>query len=498
MPKSINIKLSNSKSTIKHVVLGGRVSNFPEGFCSHDEIPILPYGPLSKLVVAHYHAKFHKEVDTIVAYVRRDVWVVKARKLASSIDAKCRICLERRKKWSGQMMGELPSFRSNVMPAWSAVNMDLFGPIMIRDDCVKKGPRIYKKVYGVIYACTRTRGVYLDIAIDYSTEAVLHTVRRLMACKGDVKLIISDPGSQLRGADKEISEWRQGWSQEQLTRFGSSKGLEWRFIMPSSQHQNGAAEILVKMVKGVQKSCMKAMGDTKLSLNELNTLFAEISSLVNERPIGMKPNTRTDPEYLSPNSLFLGRCSDRISSGPFQSDQVFCDQPEKMRTRFLLVQAITDQFWKVWLKVYFPSLLIRQKWHQEKRDMSVGDVCLLKDPEAFRAEWRLARVTATYPDRFGKVRNLEVKVVPSQEKGKHFKPVKTNYLKRHVSNLVVIVPVEDQEAVPEAGPHDDKRNDDEGVDDRKELCADDVLDEQTEEDVREEIDDEKVNQNLPM
>ena len=130
-----------------------------------------------------------------------------------------------------------------------------------------------------------------------------------MACKGDVKLIISDPGSQLRGADKEISEWRQGWSQEQLTRFGSSKGLEWRFIMPSSQHQNGAAEILVKMVKGVQKSCMKAMGDTKLSLNELNTLFAEISSLVNERPIGMKPNTRTDPEFLSPNSLFLGRCS---------------------------------------------------------------------------------------------------------------------------------------------------------------------------------------------
>ena len=78
------------------------------------------------------------------------------------------------------------------------------------------------------------------------------------------------------------------------------------------------------------------------------------------------------------------------------------------------------------------------------------------------------------------------------------KHVKPNYLKRHVSNLVVIVPAEDQETVPEVGPHDDKRIDDEDVDDRKELDANDVLEEQTEGDVEEEIDDEKVNQNLPM
>ena len=53
--------------------------------------------------------------------------------------------------------------------------MDLFGPIFIHDDCIKKGARIFKKVYGVIYACTRTRGVYLGIATDYSTESVLHS-----------------------------------------------------------------------------------------------------------------------------------------------------------------------------------------------------------------------------------------------------------------------------------------------------------------------------------
>ena len=71
-------------------------------------------------------------------------------------------------------------------------------------------------------------------------------------------------------------------------------------------------------------------------------------------------------------------------------------------------------------------------------------MCLLKDAEAFRAEWRLARVTATFPDRHGKVRNVEVRVVPSRDSSRNYKPVQSNYLKRHVSNLIVLVPAEDQ------------------------------------------------------
>ena len=123
--------------------------------------------------------------------------------------------------------------------------MDLFGPVKIRDDCVKKGPHVFKKVWGVLYACTLTRGVHIDIATDYSTEAVLHTVRILTAAKGNVRLIISDAGTQLRGAETELQTWRLGWDKEELTRFGADKSLEWRFVIPDSQHQNGAAEVMI-------------------------------------------------------------------------------------------------------------------------------------------------------------------------------------------------------------------------------------------------------------
>merc|ERR1712082_323642 len=100
---------------------------------------------------------------------------------------------------------------------------------------------------------------------------------------------------------------------------------EWQIIMPSSQHQNGAAEVIIKLVKGVKKSILHALGESVLSLNELNTLMVEIANLVNERPIGLKPNSVTDTEFLSPNSILLGRCSSRLSAGPFQPDNIFTD-----------------------------------------------------------------------------------------------------------------------------------------------------------------------------
>ena len=74
-------------------------------------------------------------------------------------------------------------------------------------------------------------------------------VRRLLATKGQVKTIINDCGSQPRGADKEMTNWRRGWVIVMLRRIGAEQGLDWHFVMPQSQHQNGATEILITMVK---------------------------------------------------------------------------------------------------------------------------------------------------------------------------------------------------------------------------------------------------------
>ena len=97
--------------------------------------------------------------------------------------------------------------------------------------------------------------------------------------------------------------------------------------MRNAQHENRAIMTLIK-----------ALGSTIFSLNEFNALLLEVTNLMNERPIGTKPIENTDLAYHSPNSLYLGCCSDRISSGPFQE----CSKG--FRNWFLHIQSIIDQF----------------------------------------------------------------------------------------------------------------------------------------------------------
>ena len=448
VPKVVTVKLNNYGFEVCHTVVGGRVKNFPYAFEGHcQDIPILPHGDLASLVVKFYHEKYHKEVDSIVTHVRNDYWVIRCRKIASKIDFNCTHCKLQRKKLASQIMGELPEFRSNIQPAFSIVGCDLWGPINIRDDVIKRGPRVTKKVWGVLITCMATRAIYLDVACGSSSEELIHVLRRAMTRCGQIQTIISDPGTNLVGAARELQEWRKSWDINMLERFGAENGIQWTTISANSQHQNGVTEVMIKLAKSVMKALLKSIGKQILCLNELNTLLAESAQLVNERPIGMKPNESVDSTYLSPNSLLLGRNSDRICSGPFISSEQNWDDPSSFRTRFLLVQYITEQFWRNWIKLFFPSLVIRQRWHVEKRNLVKGDICVIKDSNLMRGEWRLAKVTCTYPDRNNRVRNVELLVKPKQGGSPDYVPTPPIYVKRHVSNVVLLVPATEDNGV---------------------------------------------------
>ena len=107
-------------------------------------------------------------------------------------------------------MGDLPDFRSEMLAPFTVVGCDLFGPLMIKDDVIKRGPKTYKKVWGVLFSCSTTRAIYIDVACGYSTLELLHTIHLAMARHGDIRKVISDPGSQMIGCSRELTAWRSG------------------------------------------------------------------------------------------------------------------------------------------------------------------------------------------------------------------------------------------------------------------------------------------------
>ena len=91
---------------------------------------------------------------------------------------------------------------------------------------------------------------------------------------------------------------------------------------------------------------------------------------------------------------------------------------------------------------YFPSLVIRQKWHTERRDLQEGDIILMKGDKLIRGNWRLGRVTKMVPSSDGRVRRVIV-CYKHQDDQTDYKGKKYASVER--SSLVVIVPIDEAE-----------------------------------------------------
>ena len=221
--KGLNLKekevMLPSGRSLKFLTVHSRVKNFSTHFGNQqDLIFALPATTFAKRIASNIHNKYHRDVDTTVMLIRKEFWIPGLRKLVTIIDRHCKFCLISRQKVASQIMGDMPEWRTQPNGPFSHVSMDLFGPITIKDSVVKRGPRCKKKVWGVLFICASSRAVYLDIAEDYGTEAILHCIRRLQADRGEIRLILSDPGTQLQGASKELLEVRKGWNNKMESR----------------------------------------------------------------------------------------------------------------------------------------------------------------------------------------------------------------------------------------------------------------------------------------
>nr|XP_054768267.1 uncharacterized protein LOC129275809 [Lytechinus pictus] len=355
--------------------VGGRVG---ERVVSYDERHpvLLPHQHhISTLIVSYFHEQGHEGVATTAAKVRQKYWIVGVQRIAKTVKYKCVVCRKSEHRVESQFMADLPSHRlAPYTPPFYYTSCDYFGPYQVR-----VGRNKTMKHYGVIFTCLNTRAVYLDVAVDCSTMEFLQVFRRFVAVRGYPAVIYSDNGTQFVGAEKELRAMVQGWSESQLREFCAERGIQWKFVTPSAPHQNGCVESLVKSCKTALR---KAIGDQILRPFELLTCLTEVANLVNQRPIGRVPNDPDDGSYLSPNDMLLGRASTSVPQGPFR-------ETPNPRHRVEFVQRIINSFWKVWNRDVFPLLVPRRKWNVEKRNVRVGDIVLMSDPNSVRGKWTL-------------------------------------------------------------------------------------------------------------
>ena len=377
---------------------------------------------------AHRHSHVAQD-GTLCRFRMEGYWAVRAGSLAKKVASACVPCRKNGRKTIFQPLGEIPANQLKQPIAWGHCQMDLFGPYHCRGDV---NPRTTKKTWGLVVEDVNSGAVHLDVVSDYSTNAVLMSLRRFGSLRGWPGVLQSDPGSQLESASGKLENW---WSTfgESLCTLAGSKNFEWKLSPADSPWRQGKAERRIGVVK---KLIRLSVGDTRLSPLELQTILMEICNICNERPIGLsKPREDGSYTVLTPNHLLLGR------SGNVLPDDAELAEDLPGPARYRLVNLVTTLFWQKWTNEVAPRLILRQKWHEKSRNLRIGDLVMICQTSQVKAKYKLAIVEDVHCSNDGCVRSATVKYtnIPSGGRCSYVR------VKRSVQRLVLILPVEEQE-----------------------------------------------------
>ncbi len=118
--------------------------------------------------------------------------------------------------------------------------------------------------------------------------------------------IRSDNRTNLVGEKRELQNSLSEWNQSGIQRAMLQKGINWTFNPPGASHHGGVWERLIRMVRQILCSILQ---HHTLDDEELQTLFCEVESILNSRPITTLSDDHHDLEPLTPNHILLLKSS---------------------------------------------------------------------------------------------------------------------------------------------------------------------------------------------
>ena len=388
----------------------GRIGNAPVPFDTKYPILLPRRHPFTLLVVRDSHVSVgHNKTKETLNHLRQSYWIPKGRSLVRTVINKCQLC----KIFEGQKCRYpdapiLPKERLDQNFAFTNIGLDYAGPVHIRNT-FGTDESTYKAWIALI-TCSTTRAVYLDIAQDYSSDALIQMLERFFNRYGASSTIVSDNGSNFTSnASKE---------------FAKSRMIRWSYNIEAAPWQGGMFERMIQSTKRILK---KSLRKEILTYNELLTLLKRIENILNNRPLTYVYDSEVGLPPLTPNHLIYGRKIETTNANTDYSDNADILTHDNLK-------RILAFFWEQWKVEYITSLRERDNVKAKRgidTTIKVGDVCLIEEPGSSRNNWKMGRVEET----IGKDNQIRAAIV---------KTIK-GPLRRPINKLVIIESNKDEQ-----------------------------------------------------
>ena len=144
------------------------------------------------------------------------------------------------------------------------------------------------------------------------------------------------------------------------------------FNPPFAPRFGGVQESIIKSAK---KAFDAIIGNADITDEELMTAMIGAEALINSRLLTYQSANPADDVPLTPNHFLHGQVGGHFA--PMSVD----DTHYNPRNRRRQVQELVRHCRHRWLREWIPALGSRKKWHQERRDIWVGEVVLVISPD---------------------------------------------------------------------------------------------------------------------
>jgi len=360
---------------------------------------------LTSLIISDAHLRtLHGGTQVTLAVLRTEYWIIGGRTPVRSYILKCVRCARYRQKRAQQIMGQLPPERVTPSRPFLHSGVDYAGPFILKT-WRGRNARTYKG-YIALFVCLVTSAVHLEIVTNYSTDAFLAAFKRFVGRRGICATLLSDCGTNFKGADSELKSSFLSSTEEtnKLANLLAKDGTHWRFIPPGAPHFGGKWEAGVKSVK---YHLRRVMGSQLLTYEEINTFLVQIEAVLNSRPLCSLTEDPEDFTTLTPAHFLIG---DTLATIPEPS---LIEKRDSHLSRWQLISKTFESFWNHWQRDYLQRHLSIYKWNRTSDPIKTGTLVLVVDERYPPSKWPLDRIVETHPGKDGQVRVVTVRTQTS-------------------------------------------------------------------------------------
>ena len=253
----------------------GRLLNPLEPRSKHN--PILVHGkhPFVEGFIAYRHKHSNCSSRSYTLHkVRREMHGPSLTVAVNKIVRQCNACrILRARHYDYPEMPALPNSRLAAEKPFAICGVDYSGPHNV------KFGRGRKKVWIALFTCMVSRAVHLETVPDLTSEAFLQALQKLAWHKGTPRVLMSDNATTFVRANKLLMEIHD----TQVVKDSLAiKGIAWTFTPTRAPWFGAVYERLIGVLK---KELIKLIGNSLITLHEMNCHLAEVEYIINSRPL---------------------------------------------------------------------------------------------------------------------------------------------------------------------------------------------------------------------